>query len=158
MLPDPARRGAQARETFLRDARDAKLLAQLKNAPPSTITEQDIRVMQRLKLRRLYGEVESKFYRQASKTQLLPVFRDGGVVWKTARKVGRVKEKIATYLARAKGGGARYRASEEAVRLECSGAFDDPNTPKAYSPRPRAGRTDRRPRAYCVGRGNVVCI
>ena len=91
MLPDPARRGAQARETFLRDARDAKLLAQLKNAPPSTITEQDIRVMQRLKLRRLYGEVESKFYRQASKTQLLPVFRDGGVVWKTARRVGKVK-------------------------------------------------------------------
>ena len=148
MLPAPARRGAQARETFLRDARDAKLLAQLKNAPPSTITEQDIRVMQRLKLRRLYGEVESKFYRQASKTQLLPVFRDGGVVWKTARKVCRVKQKVATYLARAKGGGARYRASEEAVRLECSGAFDDPNTPKAYSPRPRAGRTYRRPRAY----------
>ena len=90
-------------------------------APPSTITEQDIRVMQRLKLRRLYGEVESKFYRQASKTQLLPVFRDGGVVWKTARRVGKVKQKVATYLARAKGGGAAnggHRGGEVGGRVD----------------------------------------
>ena len=144
--------------------------------PLGLVTERDVRVIERLKRRSEVGSKgETTFYRQASGKCQLPCMRNGVVVWKTARKINRVKDKVSTFVSKKVGvqragvsprtfkgffAGPKGRdASREALRLECAGAFDDPNTPKAApSPRPRWSRTNRRPRAYAVGGGRVVHI